>query len=113
MCNKVKVNLGGVDFHLGLGFLMSVDEVLDFNTIGKDPAKAYKEVPILMFHSQKYACDRKGLDMHMSMEEIYDFIDENGGIGSEVWNDFQIAFYKSIFQNVPIDDKKKVVKPKK
>lgn len=111
----VKIKLAGVDFHLGLAFIMSVNEVFDFNTIGKDPSQAYKEIPLLMFHARKYACERKKIPVEFTLEDIYDFIDENGGIGGEVWNEFQLAFYNSIFQNVPIveDDKKKVTKTKK
>lgn len=109
----VKVELAGVKFHFGLAFIMAINDIMDFNTIGKDPTQAYKEVPLLMFHSRKYACERKKLPVEFTIEDIYDLIDENGGIGGDFWNDFQVAFYNSIFQNVPLDTDKKKAKVKK
>jgi hypothetical protein len=111
--NKAKVTLLGIDFHFGLAFIMAIDEVMDFNTIGKEPTKSYKEVPQLMFYSRKYACERKNIEVKFTIEDIYDLIDENGGIGGDFWNEFQVAFYNSLFQNVPVDDKKKVTEKKK
>ena len=107
--NKVKVTLAGVEFHFGLAFIMSFEGVLDFETIGKDPTKAYKEVPLLMFYARKYACDRKGIEVNFDLQDMYDLVDENGGVGGSFWNEFQLAFRDSIFQNVPLDEDKKKV----
>jgi len=106
---QVKITLVGIEFHLGLAFLMSISEVMNFNEIGKDPSLAYKEVPLLMFHARKYACERKGNVVDFTLDDIYDLVDENGGIGGEFWNDFQLAFHNSIFQGVPIEENKKKV----
>lgn len=106
---EVKIELVGVKFHFGIAFLMAVNDIIDFNTVGEDPKQAYKEVPLLMYLSRKYACERKNLPVEFTQEDIYDLIDENGGIGGDFWNDFQVAFYKSIFQNVPLEETKKKV----
>jgi len=97
---QVKITLVGIEFHLGLAFLMSISEVMDFNEIGKDPSLVYKEIPLLMFHSRKYACERKGNPVDFTLEDIYDLVDENDGIGGNFWNDFQLAFYNDNVQKI-------------
>ena len=47
------------------------------------------------------------------MFDINDWIDDNGGIGGSFWNDFHKAFNDSMNKDVPVDDSKKKVNPKK
>jgi hypothetical protein len=71
-------------------------------------------VPQMMYYSLLYAYERAGKTIDFTIDDIYDWIDENGGIDKGVfWNDFLIAFGKSMNQDVPElleADKKKVTK---
>lgn len=111
--NKAKIKLAGTDFWLGLGFIMDLinNTDLDFDSIGKDPAKAFIEVPLLMYHAHVYHCTREDKEPILTLKDIYDLVDNNGGVGGKFWNDFQIAYHNSLFGNVPIqEDKKKAMK---
>ncbi len=112
-----KVTLLGKEFRLGLGFLnLLIEETgKDLITLGQEiQTNAPIIVPNMMFHSLSYAYKRSDTEMTETIHDIYDLIDENGGVDGSFWNDFLIAFTQSMYQNVPADEtKKKVVKPKK
>ena len=106
-----KVTLLDIDFHFGIGFLSSLLEGTGLNLIelGKQPDEVL--IPKIMFYSRAYAMTRQGLEIDFTITDIFDLVDENGGIGSEFWNSFSLAFANSMSKDVPKQEgKKKVVK---
>ena len=67
----------------------------------------------MIYHSLAYSYKRKGKEIDFTMYDVNDWIDENGGVGGEFWNNFQKAFNESMYKDVPVDDSKKKVNPKK
>jgi hypothetical protein len=112
-----KVILLGKEFRLGLGFLNRLIE-----GTGKDLTSIWSEIstnpavmiPQMIYYSLVYSYERSLTQIDFTIHDVYDWIDENGGINGSFSNEFQEAFVKSMNQDVPIDEsKKKVVKPKK
>ena len=112
---KNKTVLLGKEFHFGLGFLnMLIDRT------GKDLVQIGTEVktnrvvivPQMMYYSLVYSYQRQNKEIDFSIDDIYDWIDENGGLDNGFWNEFVFAFGESMNKDVP-EDKKKVAKTKK
>jgi len=104
-----KKNLLGIDFHFGIGFL---NELLDgtglkIEELGAQPDEIL--MPKIMYYSRVYANKREGKDIDFTLIDIFDLIDDNGGIGGKFWFDFKITFNESMFKDVPVvpEDKKK------
>lgn len=112
--NKTKIEINGIKYYLGLGFL---------NELVNGTGKQLKELglieevllyPILIYYSRLYACKRLGLDVNFTQEDIFDYIDDNGGAGGAFYNEFAQAYLKAMTQDVPEEtDKKKVTKVEK
>jgi hypothetical protein len=67
-----------------------------------------------MYYSLAYAASRNNTEMTMTIDDIYDMIDENGGILGSFSVEFQNSFLASMNQDVPVDtSKKKAISPKK
>ena len=105
-------NLLGIDFHFGIGFL---NELLDGTGLKLDELASQPDevlMPKIMYYSRLYACKRIDAIIDFTMIDIFDLIDNNGGIGGKFWFDFKIAFNESMFKDVPVDNEKKKVKAK-
>lgn len=108
-----KITLLDKEFYFGIGFL---NELLDgsgmkLEELGLQPDAVL--IPKLMYYSLLYSHNRSQKEFNMSMYDINDMIDENEGIGGKFWNDFKLAFNNSMYKDVPVDDSKKKVIPKK
>ena len=110
--HKTKIELLGIKYFLGLGFLNELvngtgKKLTDFE--GMDDALL---IPLLMYYSRLYACKRLGVIVDFTQEDIFDYIDENGGVGGQLFADFSQAYIKAMTQDVPVSDKKKVIPTK-
>jgi len=98
----------GKEFHFGIGFL---NELIDgtgknLEAIGHDVINnSVKAVPTMMFYSLSYAYKRSQKEIDFSIEDIYDWIDENGGMNNGFFNDFLMAFQESMYKDVPVEKK--------
>lgn len=109
--NKTKIEIKGIKYYLGLGFL---------NELVNGTGKQLKELgiieevllyPILIYYSRLYACKRLGLAVDFTQEDIFEYIDDNGGVSGEFYNEFAQAYLKAMTQDVPeYTNKKKVTK---
>jgi len=111
--SKTKIELLGIQYFLGLGF---INELLNGTGKSLNEFSAVDDVvlvPQLVYYSRLYACKRLGLVVDFTQEDIYDYIDENGGIGGQFFKDFFNAYIEAMTKDVPIDDKKKVTATKK
>ena len=109
-----KIELLGIWYYLGLGFL---NELL--NGTGKklsefEDVDNVVLVPQLIYYSRLYAAKRLGLSTDFTQEDIFDYIDDNGGLNGEFFTNFYVAYIKAMTEDVPLnEDKKKVKAPKK
>ena len=114
---KNKITLLDIEFHFGLGFLNALTDAIGMtlNNLGKEVVEnRSKIVPLMMLHSIGYAFYRKGQESTFTLDQVYDLIDENGGMDGIFWNQFLLGFNDSMFKGVPVvEDKKKVTKIKK
>jgi len=95
----------------GLGFLGECLENLDLSVyeIGEKLDKnSFKYVPILMYESVKY---KKEVDF--SLDDLIEWLDDDGKKGLETMNKFVMAFLQSITKDVPKADEKAEATPKK
>jgi hypothetical protein len=106
----VKRQILGMDFHFGIGFLSELIEGtgMNLNDLGTQDDTIL--MPKLMYYSNLYAKKRNDIAMDFTMNDLHDFIDDNGGVGGKFWIDFKIAFQAAMFKDVPTDDNKKKVK---
>lgn len=112
---KNKITLLGREFRFGLGFLNKLIEGTgkDLATIGQESqTNRAVIVPLLMYYSLIYSYERQGIEVDFDKNDIYDLIDENGGLDGDFWTAFISAFNDSLTKDVP-EDKKKVAKTKK
>lgn len=111
---KTKIELLGIWYYLGLGFLNELTngtgkKLTDFE--GMDDALL---IPVLMYYSRMYACKRLNIEIDFTQEDIFDYIDENGSIGGQLFAEFSLAYLNAMTQDVPVNtDKKKVTKKTK
>lgn len=110
---KTKIELLGIKYFLGLGFLNELvngtgKKMNEFE--GMDDALL---IPILMYYSRLYACKRLGLPIDFTQDDVFDYVDENGSVGGELFRDFSIAYVNAMTQDVPVYDKKKVMTTEK
>jgi hypothetical protein len=106
-----KVNLLDIEFHFGIGFLSTLLEgtKLNLTELGTQPDEVL--IPKIMYYSRAYSMQRNGLNIDFNMGDIFDLVDNNGGIGGEFWNNFSLAFSNSMNKDVPVQEgKKKVTK---
>lgn len=113
--NKIKLKISDkdIEFHFGLGFLgtllkdldISIDELM--GSLQKNP---FEYLPKIMHCAASYACLRKGEELGLSLYDLIDLIDEDGGIVSENMSKFLEAFTNSMSKDVPEEPKKKTVK---
>lgn len=95
-----------IEFHLGVGFLgelleeQGCDITEMFKRIGNN---IYKNLPILMESSARYALYRKGKEAKYKLEDFLDMID-NEGLNSPVLIDFMRHFNNSVNKDVPVDN---------
>lgn len=108
-----KIVLLDKEFHFGIGFL---NELLDGTGLRLDELSSQPDavlIPKMMYFSLLYSYKKKAQEIDFTMYHVNDWIDENGGIGGDFWNNFQKAFNDSMYKDVPVDDSKKKVNPKK
>jgi hypothetical protein len=108
-----KITLLDKEFYFGIGFL---NELLDGTGMKLEDLAAQPDavlMPKLMYYSLMYSRNRNQQEFNMSMYDINDLIDENGGIGGKFWNEFKLAFNNSMYKDVPAQEAKKKVIPKK
>ena len=109
-----KVTLLGLEFHFGIGFL---NDLIDGTGIKLDEFQNHSDltlIPKLMYYSSAYASKRNGNEISMTIYDIYDMIDKNGGVLGSFCTEFKNAFVASMNQDVPVDtSKKKAISPKK
>lgn len=110
------ITLLGREFHFGLGFLnelingtgVSVDDFDD--EVKKNPAKF---MPLMIYHSLSYSYFRNKKEVDFDIHDIYDLIDDNGGLGGDFATSFFLSFMKSMTKDVPVDDSKKKARKEK
>ncbi len=98
-----------IDFHFGLGFLGELFDKEDtsLEQLIKDIEKnIVKHLPPVMLQSAKYAALRKGEKFDLSLFDIIDLIDDDGGLQSKATLEFYNAFIQSLTKNVPEEPKK-------
>lgn len=112
-----KVELLGLEFHFGIGFLVSLTENtgLELQDIGErmemGDVSVYQK---LIYYSRLYSVQRSRKEVNFDMYDINDLIDDNGGVLGDFVKDFATAFLESLQKDVPLqEDKKKVTKGKK
>ncbi len=98
------------EFHFGIGFL---NELIDgtgkgLEVIGDEVVNnSAVMVPKMMFYSLLYAYKRSQKEVDFTIDDIYDLIDENGGLHNGFFNDFLVSFQESMYKDVPADNSKK------
>lgn len=110
---NTKIEIAGIKYHLGLGFL---NELLSGTGKRLNDFALVDDIvlmPMLMYYSRLYACKRNNEPIDFTQDDIFDYIDENGGVGGEVLKTFSEAYIKAMTQDIPVDDKKKVKTVKK
>jgi hypothetical protein len=106
-----KVNLLDIDFHFGIGFLSALLEGTKLNLTELGTQADEVLLPKIMYYSRAYAMQRADLSVDFNMSDIFDLVDNNGGIAGEFWNSFSVAFSNSMSKDVPVQEgKKKVTK---
>ena len=108
-----KKTILGMDFHFGIGFLSELIEGTGLKLEELGTQYDIVLIPKIMYFSHLYAIKRQGIEIDFEMENLHDFIDDNGGVGGKFWIDFKIAFNESMFKDVPVDTSKKKVKVSK
>lgn len=108
-----KVELLGLEFHFGIGFLTELIENTGFDLVEIGHKMESGEVsiyPKLMYYSRLYSVQRRHQQPDFDMFDINDLIDENGGVTGQFVMDFTKSFLESLQKNVPVDENKKKVK---
>lgn len=104
---NTKVEIDGIKYHLGLGFLdYMIDESgKSLEEIGILPN--LRLIPLLMFYSRAYSCKINNEDIKFTKDDIFDYIDNNGGLSGENVSKFFSHYLECMKNHMPSDDKKK------
>lgn len=109
---SITLNIGGQErtFHFGLGFLGNLLEETQTNMVDFDEkrtANPFKWVPLMMFHSCAWGFIREGKNVHFTLQDMINWIDDTDVETLQKFND---GFVNSLVKNVPEqpENKKKV-----
>lgn len=107
---NTKIEILGIKYNLGLGFLnkMIKEEGLKLNELSV--LDDIVLMPKVIYYSRAYACERNNQNIDFTQEDIFDYIDDNGGVQGEFYIEFAKAYFTAMMGDVPQDDKKKVTK---
>lgn len=102
--NYTELDLGGKKrgAKLGIGFLKSVTDAknitLDelFNMLKDSGSQALFFIPELIFLSLAYNCKRKKEELDFDQDDVFDWIDEAGGVNSDIYKTFTEALTQSL-----------------
>lgn len=110
---NTKIEIAGIKYHLGLGFLNELCEGThkSLNELGLLHNAVL--VPLLMYYSRIYSCKRNNEQISFTQDDIFDYIDENGGLSGEIVVEFFKHYLECMKNHIPVDDKKKVKTVKK
>jgi hypothetical protein len=111
--HKTKIELLGINYYLGLGFL---NELISGTGKSLQELSVLEDIalyPILIYHSRVYACKRLDLPIDFTQEDIFDYIDDNGGTTGKFFTEFVKAYFIAMTLDVPEESKKKVMKVRK
>ena len=104
---KLKFNEKEYDCILGLGFLGEVQEILnlDYNTLLEKYEKfPFKYVPLLMFHSIRWAKELEEKEIDFTLKDLLGWIEDEGGLTNKQMIKFSNAFVKSLTKDVPKEE---------
>lgn len=65
-------------------------------------------VPRLIFYALEYGAYRAGKELDLTLDEVYDFVDDNGLLSEQVLK-FQKALLDSMLVNIESPDAKKIL----
>lgn len=104
--NYIELDLGGKKrgAKLGIGYLKNVTETkkmtLDEVFKSVDGSGAILVIPELIYLSLSYNAKRKKEVFDYTEEDVFDWIDEAGGVTSSVYQEFTTAFTESLGADV-------------
>jgi len=108
-----KVELLGLEFHFGIGFLTELIENMGFDLVQIGEKIESGDVSVyryLMYYSRLYSVKRKHEQPNFDLYDIDNLIDENGGVLGEFCQTFLKSFLESLQKDVPVEDNKKKAK---
>jgi len=106
MNGYIQLEIGGKPRGFKFG-LWVIGQIIDELNIGVEQfdeelqRNPIKSLTLLMYYSAFYNAIRKGEDADFNQLDVYDWIDETGGLGSETMVKFQTAFSESMTKDVP------------
>lgn len=106
---EVKINLNNKSYtgFLGLGFIGEVIDKLDISydeLLSKYDKNPFKYVPLLMFHSIEFNQELKGEEIDFTKNDMFGWIDKEGGLRNKAMLDFSKAFLKFLAKDVPVEE---------
>lgn len=106
MNNYLQLNINGKEYgaKLGLKFIENVTKGEDI----KDGNILSVTVPRLMFYALEYGAYRAGKDFDLTIDDVFDFVDDNG-LNSEPVLKFQKVLLESMLVNLDNSEAKKVL----
>lgn len=110
--HKTKIEILGIHYYLGLGFLNRMIEGTGRQLEELAVLHNVALIPKLVYYSRLYACEMLGIEVDFNQDTIYEYIDDNGGIDGAFIAEFYPAYLKAMKQGVPVDEepKKKALK---
>lgn len=117
--NYVELEIGGKKrgAKLGIGFLKSVTDAknisLDDLFKSVQGANAIFLIIELMYYSLAYNAKRKGEEFTNTLDDVMDWVDEEGGFASGTYNQFSEALGNSFKTDMGKDTPQKKVATKK
>ncbi len=115
----IALNIGNkkLNCSLGLGFL---GELLDATDMGieeigeKMQKNPFKLIPLMIYNSAKYAAELDGKEFDMTLRDVVQLLDANGGLGNKEVVRFIQKWTESMTKDVPdeeaVEDSKDVKK---
>lgn len=116
--SKITKTFGGKErvFSFGLGFLGNLIEETDFTITNVDEKIAenpFRYIPLFIYHSLLYDVLRQKERPDFDIDNVTDWVEEAGGIGSEFVLDFFNNFRETMLKNVPQSNQKETKVSKK
>jgi hypothetical protein len=110
---QTKIEIAGIEYRLGLGFLNELISGMGKRLDQMGDEDEVTLLPKLMYYARRYADIRANREVDYTLDDIFDYVDDNGGRFGEIAIEFHNAYVAAMTQDVPIDDKKKVTVKKK
>jgi len=105
--HKTKIEISGIKYNFGMGFLNLLIEGENKSLNELSVLDEVLLMPLVLFYARVYACERDNIPVTFTKKDIIYYIDDNGGVHGDFYQEIYTAYISAMTKDVPVDENKK------